>query len=673
MSLYSDNIKNQLQDYKSNEPKETSFLDQFKPINTTPKESLIQNKYKAIESPSTYNVNNENELSMYPFNKFEKLNQAPSGRRDNSLVINSYHTDTTTQYSIKKTEMESFQDKKKNMNAFAGSNEYLNMDRKRFDQSLRYKNNEYLDGTYVRPEEVDGEIAVGGVIRPVQKTQEELRGYGVNSIRLQSEGRTNETGQKSRGYSQDPNKVNITKFPQKKYFEQNPEDYLRTTGLYIAPEDRSIVRNLITNRGDELEYVTPAKSLNGKAEYRNNQAARPTQYEEYMDNTHILNPKAPNNMQTSRINQAAKPTQYEDYMDNTHVLNPRAINNMQTNRNNQPARPTQLDDYIGDTVITNPYGYVQKHTHRNNQAANPTQLDEYIGNTVVTNPYGYVQKHTHRNNQIANPTMIEEYIGDTVVTNPHSFVQKNTSRNNQIANPTQREEYSENILVGHGNNRHAGRYYHNGQIANPTQREENTEYNGPGERSTTLTYVAQYDETRSGVVEDVLAKDYQGISRAPNDKGEDRTLLDNYEVNTSIEASTDLTKRKFVAGGSGQLSQGTDNIGDYVVDGNRSQDNRINRGSNVNGRGTSRFESVRSKNILNPRVNTENPVSTVLSGNPYVNNNVHKSISGQDNIRMRTLLSDRELEDVVEVEPGQNRINIEPTKIQPLKYNPNVF
>ena len=40
---------------------------------------------------------------------------------------------------------------------------------------------------------------------------------------------------------------------------------------------------------------------------------------------------------------------------------------------------------------------------------------------------------------------------------------------------------------------------------------------------------------------------------------------------------------------------------------------------------------------------------------------------------MRTLLSDRELEDVIEVEPGQNRTNMEPTKIQPLQYNPNVF
>jgi hypothetical protein len=673
MSLYSDNIKNQLSSYKSNEQIETSFLDQFKPINTTPKEGLIQNKYKAIESPFTYNVNNENELSMYPFNQFEKLNQAPSGRRDNSLVINKYHTDTTTQYAIKKTEMESFQDKVKNMNAFAGSNAYLNMDRKRFDQPLRYKNNEYIDGTYVRPEAIDGEIPVAGVIRPVEKSQEELRGYGVNSIRLQSEGRTNETGQQARGYSQNPNNVNITKFPQKRYVEQNPEDYLRTTGLYIAPEDRSIVRNLITNRGDELEYITHAKSINGKPEYRNNQAARPTQYEEYIDNTHVLNPMSRNNMQTYRNNQPARPTQYEEYIDNTHILNPKNRNDMQTYRNNQPAKPTHLDDYIGDTIVTNPYGYVQKHTYRNNQAANPTQLDDYIGDTIVTNPYGYVQKHTYRNNQAANPTMIEEYISDTIVTNPHSFVQKHTSRNNQITNPTQREDYSENNLVGHGNNRHAGKYYHSGQISNPTQREEYMEYNGPGERSTTVTYVAQYDDTRSGVVEDVLAKDYKGINRASNDKGEDRTLLDNYEVNTSIETTIDLSKRKFIAGGSGQLSQGVDNIGDYVVDGNRSLDNRINRGVNVNAKGVSRFDSVRSKDILNPRINTENPVSTVLSGNPYVNNNVHKSISNKDNIRMRTLLSDRELEDVVEIQPGQNRVNMEQTKIQPLKYNPNIF
>jgi hypothetical protein len=673
MNLYSDNIKNELKNYKSTEPKETSFLDQFKPINTTPKEGIVQNKYKAIESPSTYNVNNEDEMSMYPYNQFERLNQAPSGRRDNSLVINNYHTDKTTQYAIKKTEMESFQDKVENKNAFAGSNDYLNMDRKRFNQPLRYKNNEYLEGTYVRPEEVDGEIAVGGVIRPVQKSQEELRGYGVNSIRLESEGRINQTGQQARGYSRDPNKFNITKFPQKKYVEQNPDDYLRTTGLYIAPEDRSIVRNLITNRGDELDYITPAKSLNDMGEYRNNQVAKPTQYEEYMDNVPVLNPKSRNNMQTYRNNQTANPTQYEEYMDNVPVLNPRARNNMQTYRNNQNANPTQFEEYIGDTVVTNPYGFVQKHTHRNNQNANPTQFEEYIGDTVVTNPYGVVQKHTHRNNQIANPTMIEEYISDTVVTNPHSFVQKHTHRNNQTANPTNRDQYSENNLVGHGNNRHAGRYYHSGQIANPTQREEVTDYSGPSERSTTLTYVSQYDETRSGVVEDVLPKDYKGISHSMYDKGEDRTFLDNYENNTSIEQSVDLSKRKFVSGGSGQLSQGTDNIGEYSVDGNRSKDNRINRGSNVNSKGVSRFEKVRSKNILNPRINTDNPISTVLNGNPYVNNNVYKSVSNKDNIRMRTLLSDREIEEIVELEPNQDRQNMEPTKIKPLVYNPNVF
>ena len=46
--------------------------------------------------------------------------------------------------------MESFNDKVKNENALAGSNAYLKMNRnERFGQALKYKNNEYLENTYI--------------------------------------------------------------------------------------------------------------------------------------------------------------------------------------------------------------------------------------------------------------------------------------------------------------------------------------------------------------------------------------------------------------------------------------------------------------------------------------------------------------------------------------------
>ena len=48
------------------------------------------------------------------------------------------------------------------------------------------------------------------VIRPREKTQEQLRGFGVNSIRLAPEGRSNETAQTvAGGVSTDPKSIKI--------------------------------------------------------------------------------------------------------------------------------------------------------------------------------------------------------------------------------------------------------------------------------------------------------------------------------------------------------------------------------------------------------------------------------------------------------------------------------
>ncbi len=76
---------------------------------------------------------------------------------------------------------------------------------------------------------------------------------------------------------------------------------------------------------------------------------------------------------------------------------------------------------------------------------------------------------------------------------------------------------------------------------------------GPGERSTTMAYLKSIDKTRSGVVEEVLPQDYNGIKRAVADSTTDRKFMKNYDVNTSIQQSIDLRERKF-AGGKGQLS-----------------------------------------------------------------------------------------------------------------------
>ena len=153
------------------------------------------------------------------------------------------------------------------------------------------------------------------------RTQEELRGQGVNSIRLKSEGITNETGLQSQGSSTNPDSTSITKYPQK-YYEQNPEDFLKTTGQFMKPEWRTELFNINTNRSKNQKYNAPAKIINGMGEYRNNQPTNPTQFEDYIGNTVITNPRGVNNNNmTSRNNQPTNPTQFEDYVDNTIITN----------------------------------------------------------------------------------------------------------------------------------------------------------------------------------------------------------------------------------------------------------------------------------------------------------------------------------------------------------------
>ena len=185
---------------------------------------------------------------------------------------------------------------------------------------------------------------------------------------------------------------------------------------------------------------------------------------------------------------------------------------------------------------------------------------------------------------------------------------------------TYRNLQSENEFMGHGHNKNSNIYYHNQQPANPTQRDDNNDYMGPGERSTTLSYLKSIDKTRSGVVEEVLPQDYNGIKRAVADSTTDRKFMKNYDVNTSIQQSIDLTDRK-LAGGYGQLSGDVDTVGDLNVNGERGKNKPQVRG--LLRKGYREYDDkVRGKILLNHRVNTNAPIPENLDGNPYVNNNV---------------------------------------------------
>ena len=120
----------------------------------------------------------DKENDFYPFNHFEKFknNSEADSRRDNTIIIKDFEPNKTGFYSKPKKSLESFQDKVRNENALAGSNAYLKMNRNdRFGQALKYKNNEYLKNTYIRPEAIDGEITPNGVIRPTTKNTRRIK------------------------------------------------------------------------------------------------------------------------------------------------------------------------------------------------------------------------------------------------------------------------------------------------------------------------------------------------------------------------------------------------------------------------------------------------------------------------------------------------------------------
>ena len=657
-----------------------NFKDQFKLL---PKSNLKNNssKHESIEE-------NDDKNSFYPYNKFSKLEKNKSNTyRDGNNRIKEWSQNEIAPRKQQKNTVVSFADKNKNNNALAGSNAYLNSDIKnRYIQGVKYKNNDFLENTYIRPEAIDGSILPNGIERPVEISQEERRGYGVNSIRLQSEGKINETGQQARGYSLNPDDVSITKYPQKKYYTQTTESLLKTTGAHLKPEYRETLNNINTNRSVEQKYHGVAKSIYDIGErryedtarhtikedlidkkqilnpfsrntgplYRNNQPTNPTQFEKYIGDTVTTNPRSYNDKQTYRNNQPANPTQFEEYIGDTITTNVRSYNNRQTHRNNQPTNPTQFEEYSGNIDTTNPRSTYDRQTHRNNQPANPTQFEEYIGDTITTNPKSTNNRQTHRNNQPAKHTQFEEYSGNIDTTNPRSTYDRQTHRNNQPANMTNRELYADNSHNGHGFNKNSNYYYHNNQPANLTQRDDTNKYNGPGSRPTNLSYIKQVDKTRSGVIEEVLPKNYKGISGTTNNMGESRKF--NFENNTSIENSINI-KRKF-NGGADQIPQGKDNIGEYSENDHRGKNNQIIRGSVY--KSYKKPENVSTKRfLLNKRVNTDNPITTVLNGNPYVNNIKHLGLSDTDKLGENTNLSDRDYDN--------------DEKVKPLKYNPNVF
>lgn len=634
----------------------TSFKNQFGLIKGGNKsEGFMNNKYSYLSEPSTYEREEVSVNTMHPFNYMNKFKNNPQikqiNRRDNTLIINDYHSNIVGQYAKKKEELKSLFDNVENPNALAGDTKIVDkISLDRFTSALQYKTHDFPENTYVRPEYIDGS-PMTEVVRPRERTLEQLRGDGINSQRLAPEGRLNETSAPvTGGKSTDPKSINITKYKMKSYREQNSvDDLLKTTGQITRPEWRSLVRQTNSERSYMASIEGPSMAAVMKQTYHNEQTARPTNRTDYEDNVHITNAiNAVGGMPEMRNEQLAKPTNRTDYEDNVHIINPvSTVGGREEFRNEQLAKPTYRTSYENNMHIINPVSTVGgREEFRNEQSARPTIRTDYENNVHIINAKTFVPSSEYRNEQAANPTNRTDYENNKYVGHGNNTISGYVYENYQAANPTNRTDYENNKYMGHGSNSNAGHVYENNQLANPTHR---TDYEaksavGPGYNQTNSQYKKYDDITRSGVVEEVLARDYKGADFSFVPRQEDRMHAVNMIQNQSVEDSIDLTKRELMSGGTDRIPQGRENIGQYN-DWNRREKNPpiTNRVRNVTVNYIQEIPETRGYNLLEARSNINQYVPEILNENPFVNNVVHTTNAPRDVIRENTFIYDRNI------------------------------
>jgi hypothetical protein len=699
-----------------------SFKNQFNLVKGGDKtDSFMKNDYSFLTEPSTYGTYGLEEVSvqnMHPFNymdKFKNKNmQHMTTRRDNTLIIKDYHANEVGEYANKRKEILTLFEPVVNLNAMAGDTKIVDkISLDRFSSALQYKSNEYPKNTYVRAEQIDG-TPMTEVVRPREKTLEQLRGEGVNSVRLAPEGRNNETaGTIAGGVSTDPKSINITKYKLKSYRDQKSvDDLLKTTGQITRPEWRSMVKQTDsdrsfmpsidgppvasvmkqsyhneqsarpTNRTDyednnyvggvvstvggretfrneqsarptnrteyeDNNYVGGAVSaVAGKSEFRNEQSMRPTIRADYENNTNIINPVALVSQSGYRNEQLANPTIRTDYENNKYIINPVALVSQSSYRNEQSANPTIRTDYENNTNIINPVSLVSQTGYRNEQSANPTIRTDYENNTFTGSGYNNTAGYVYENNQSANPTNRTDYENNYIIGSGYNNTVGYVYENNQSAKPTNRTDYENNNFTGSGFNNTAGYIYENNQAANPTLREDDNKYIAHGYNQTNSQYKKYDDITRSGVVEEVLAKDYMGAEISFVPKYEDRTSSINMIQNQSVEDSINLTNRDLMGGGTDRIPQGRENIGQYN-DWNRRENKPpiTNRVRNVAVNYIQEIPDTRGYNLLQERSNINQYVPETLNNNPFISNVIYSTNNsintGRDIIRENTIINDR--------------------------------
>jgi hypothetical protein len=555
----------------------TDMFDLFKTGNKN--DDFYNNKVSYIDSPTTYNVDPVIPENMYPNTEFElfknKNNMKQSGvRRDNTLVINNYYSNEAGQYAKAKTEMKPFFEPFKNENALVGNTKYLDsIDMDRFTQNSLTKRNDFPDNTNIRPESIDGVPLTDLQVRINEKNLDELRGKGVNSIRLDPINRVNKTGLIGKGKPVNPSDINITKFKMKSYRDQNgPDDLLKTTGNFLKPEWRSLVKE-----SDNVILPSPPVGASGsvvqKNEYHNNDMARPTIKEQFVENTYISNSKSVANKSSYYNNNMSNPTIREETSENTYIGNTKNISNKPVYYNNNSSNPTIREDTANNMYFGTSKNISDKSSYYNNNAAKPTIREDtsntdYFGpsknisskssyyNDMASNPtiredtsnmeyFGpsknIADKSSYYNNMASNPTIREDTSENTYIGGNKSIVDKPVYINNMAANPTIREVTENNDYVGGNRSIVARPVYLNNMAANPTIREvtENNEYMGASKNIASKSSYYNNNASNPTIREDTSNNNYFGTSKNISSKS---SYYNNNMANPTIREDTSNTE-----------------------------------------------------------------------------------------------------------------------------------
>uniref|UniRef100_A0A6C0J5Y1 Uncharacterized protein n=1 Tax=viral metagenome TaxID=1070528 RepID=A0A6C0J5Y1_9ZZZZ len=467
MNVFDINIQKEFDKYNKNivSTNDLNFLTQFELHHGN--NDNFNKEENNLQAPSIISGINREDFDFSPGNSFDKINLLPGSRRDNSLVFRDNFKNVK-----KKKENDSFFDVGViNTNILASGQQYnneLHNFKDRLGDSIKLNNNSYDKETmYQKIGDIDG-IPITDLTRIKHKDQKELRGGGIHSQRLQSEGLTNITKKNGQGKNIDPTDLKQTTC-KNKYREQNYKDFLKTTGVnmkhtYRTKIDLSTIREQTTNN----KYINAGVNPVPKDTHRNNQPLNKTKKEDNIKKVYIANPKSVIDKENFRNNQKAIKTQREK--NNTYINHMKMDINKPIHHNNQPMVTTQREDKNNN--ISNVKSQVDKENFRNNQDAKITDR-EYINNNITNLKYS-VDKNIYHNNQQANNTMRGD--NNEHITNIKGVTDKHYYKNDNLANKTIRENTGDNKHHGTVANLTEAQLYYNNQQANNTMRGDNNKH-----------------------------------------------------------------------------------------------------------------------------------------------------------------------------------------------------